>query len=195
MEDIKNTSKLNNVPEDLPELPRDPEGKIEIDKISLGTDDKNRHIVADDIFDNYYKELPEGTRNKSGTFFTYKGGKLRTLGSNPDKDIEIQRSGANTLNANLAQRKTNKEVIDIIFRSKAPKEAIERLGLPENATMIEAINSSMFQEALKGNTKAYELLRDTAGEKPTEKIDASLSAMTEDQKKILEDIKAFRDNT
>lgn len=177
------------------ELPRDPEGNIIIDQVIIARDDKNRPIIPDEIFDKYYKELPEGTRNESGTFFAYRGGKLRTLQSKSEADKEIQTKGANTLNANLAQRKTNKEVIDIIFRSKAPKEAIERLGLPENATMIEAINSSMFQEALKGNTKAYELLRDTAGEKPTEKIDASLSAMTPEQQKILEDIKAFNSNT
>ena len=34
-----------------------------------------------------------------------------------------------------------------------------------------AMSSSLIKEALKGNTKAFELIRDTIGEKPVEKVE------------------------
>lgn len=189
MEENK-TTKLNNVAADLPEVPRDEAGNIIIEQIAIGQDDKKRYIVPDDIFDNYYRELPEGTRNKTGTFFTYNKGKIRTLGSNPEADKEIQRSGANALNANLSQRRSNKEVIDILLRRKAPKEALERLGLPEDATMIEAANLAQILEALKGNTKAMEYLRDTVGEKPTTEINAEVTAVTPEDQELMKRVAA-----
>lgn len=179
------------------ELPRDPEtGKIDITNISLGKSKRNNDIVPDDIFDKYYRDLPDKVENQSGSWRTVStGGKIKILGGDPEGDKEVHKAGAEALHATKMQRRTNKEIIDILLTRKAPKEVIERLGLTEDATAIEAVNVAMLQEAFKGNTKAYELLRDTAGEKPTEKIDASLSAMTPEQQKILEDIKAFNSNT
>ena len=34
-----------------------------------------------------------------------------------------------------------------------------------------AMSSSLIKEALKGNTKAFELVRDTIGEKPVDKVE------------------------
>ena len=190
MEENKNNiEKLNNAAEDLPEVKRLPDGTIDIEAISTGKDEAGNYIVPDEVLEKYYKELPHNTKNESGTAWSASKGILRM----PDK--EVQRKGAEALNARVTQRKTNKEIIDILLTRKAPKEAIERLGLSEDATMIEAANLAQLIEAMKGNTKAMEYIRDTAGEKPTEKIDASLSAMTPEQQKILEDIKAFNSNT
>lgn len=51
-------------------------------------------------------------------------------------------------------------------------------------TGAEALSVKLFKEALKGNVKAFEVLRDTAGQKPVEKIeqinvDAEYSASVE----------------
>lgn len=194
MEDIKNTQKLNNVPVDPPEVKRTVTGEIDLEAIATGKDDKG-YIIPDNIFDYYLKELPEGTTNQSGTFRAYNGGKLTRLENNREEASRRGYNGSISSNNSQAARRTNKEIIDILLTRKAPKEAIERLGLAEDATMIEAANLAQLIEAMKGNTKAMEYIRDTAGEKPTEKIDASLSAMTPEQQKILEDIKAFNSNT
>lgn len=177
------------------ELPRDPEGNLIIDQVIIARDDKNRPIIPDEIFDKYYKELPEGTRNESGTFFAYRGGKLRTLGSNPDKDKDIHTSGGKALQANLKQRRTFQEAISTVLAQKARKKHIEELGLDDKADNLDMIIASMLDQVAKGNVKAAEFIEYGAGEKPTEKIDASLSAMTPEQQKILEDIKAFNSNT
>ena len=73
------------------------------------------------------------------------------------------------------QRRTLKEQMEMLLslpvKDESTKAFIESLGIDaekiDNAT---AITLSMYQEALKGNTKAYELIRDTLGEKPTDKL-------------------------
>ena len=73
------------------------------------------------------------------------------------------------------QRRTLKEQMEMLLslpvHDDSTKGCIESLGIDadkiDNAT---AITLSMYQEALKGNTKAYELIRDTLGEKPTDKL-------------------------
>lgn len=196
MEDIKNTQKLNNVPVDPPEVKRLEDGSIDLEAITIDQDEKGNRIVPDEILNSYYRELPSGIVNKSKTWRTSgTGGKLKILGGDPENDIEIQRAGANVLNATLSQRKSFSEAVDVLLRKKASKQAIEELDLPENANNLDVVMAAAIKQVQQGNIKAMEYLRDTAGEKPTEKIDASLSAMTPEQQRILEDIKAFNSNT
>ena len=51
----------------------------------------------------------------------------------------------------------------------------ELIALLENGDTQEKISLAMIQEALQGNTKAFEVIRDTIGEKPTDKIEAELN--------------------
>lgn len=58
-----------------------------------------------------------------------------------------------------AKRKTLKEELLLLLETKA-----------EDKTIQEKISLSLIQEALKGNVKAYETIRDTIGEKPKENV-------------------------
>lgn len=193
MEENKSTNKLNNVPADLPKVPRDQEGKILIDEIATGKDDKGRYIVPDEIFDAYFRELPQGTKNASGTWRASCNGKLKILGVDP-ADAYIHRRGAEASNATQAQRRTNKEVIEILYKQRAPKEVIERLGLKPDATVLEAVNAAQLAEAMKGSSKAYEVIRDTAGEKPTEQISAEITAVTPEDQELMKRVAARLDS-
>ena len=51
----------------------------------------------------------------------------------------------------------------------------ELIALLEHGDTQEKISLAMIQEALQGNTKAFEVIRDTIGEKPTDKIEAELN--------------------
>jgi len=54
----------------------------------------------------------------------------------------------------------------------------------------EAIAIAQFQKALKGDTRAFEVLRDTAGQKPIEKVmvaDVEQSVIDEVEKAVLDD--------
>lgn len=184
MED-KKQEQFNNLPDDLP---RRPDGKIDIEKICTGKDKNNNYIVPDNILSNYYKELPNGTINQSKTKRAFNGGLLGVFGGDPEADLEKQRKGREAQAAAYRQRQTNAEMIDIIYSRKAPDEVIERLGLKADATVIEAINAAQALEAMKGNSKAYEVLRDTAGEKPTDKIDANITGLTAEDKELLKNV-------
>lgn len=73
------------------------------------------------------------------------------------------------------QKRTLKEQMETLLslpvKDENTKSFIESLGIdPETIDNATAITLSIYQEALKGNTKAYELIRDTLGEKPTDKL-------------------------
>lgn len=80
-----------------------------------------------------------------------------------------------------AQRKTLREELLALLGTKV-----------EDKTIQEKISFSLIQEALDGNVKAFETIRDTIGEKPQDKVNISgevnnpFSGMsTEELRKIL----------
>ena len=198
MED-KSIQKLNIVdnlptdsPKDPPAVPRKDDGTIDLDKITIEIDPKGNRIIPNDIFDNFYKELPDKVINQSKSWRTSNGGKIKILGSDP-ADAYIHRRGADASNATQAQRRTFKDTIEYMLRQKAKKSVIEDLELTEDATNLDMIIASALKQAAKGNTKAYEFLRDTAGEKPTEKISAEVETITPEDRERIEKI-LQRDN-
>ena len=185
MED-KKQEQFNNLPDDLPIRS---DGKIDIEKISLGKSKRNNDIVPDDIFNKYYRLLPNNVENKSGSWRTVStGGKIKILGGDPENDKKIQKAGAESLNATKAQQRTFKEVIAEMLTNPAKSEDIERLGLNQGATTLEVIIAGQLQQAGRGNSKAAEFLRDTVGEKPTEKLDANITGLTAEDKELLKNV-------
>ena len=190
MEELKlDTNKLNNAIDQaakLPEVPRLEDGKIDIEKIAIGKDNKG-YIIPDDIFDSYLKELPEGTTNESQTFRAYNGGKLARLENNIEEASRRGLAGALSSNATQAARRTNKEILEEIARRNTPIEELERLGL-ESGDMLLAANYAAVLKAIRGDVKALEYIRDTLGEKPTEKISAEVETITPEDRKQIERI-------
>ena len=187
MED-KTIKKLNIPAADLPEVKRTATGEIDLEAIATGKTEKDFYIVPDEIIEAYYKELPDNVWNESKTAWTYSGGLMRM----PTE--EVRRKGAEALNARLAQRKSFAEAIDGILTKKANKEAIEDLELKEDATNLDMIIAAALKQAARGNAKAWEFLRDTVGEKPTEKIAAEVETITAEDRERIERI-LKRDNS
>jgi len=183
MEEIKiDTNKLNKELE-LPEIPRKEDGTIDIDKISLGKNEKDNYIVPDEILKAYYKELPNGTANESNTSWSYNGGLLNKV----TKEVQLQ--GNEALKSKYSQRRKMSETIDILLRKKASREEIEQLGLEEGATKQDALMASMLLKAIeRGDVQAGAFIRDTAGEKPTEKISAEVETITPEDRAQIERI-------
>jgi hypothetical protein len=183
MEDIKIDESKLNIDNGLPNVPRLPDGKIDLDTVSLGKNEKDNYIVPDEIMQAYYKELPNGTVNESKTFTAYNGGLLKALND------EIRRKGAEALNAERAQRRKMSETIDILLKKKATPEEIEQLGLEDGATKQDALMAAMLLKAIeRGDVQAGAFIRDTAGEKPTEKISAEVETITPEDRKQIERI-------
>ena len=53
-------------------------------------------------------------------------------------------------------------------------------------TMADALNLKMLQEAGAGNTKAFEVSRDTAGYKPVEQVQTDINIMSPEDRKLLD---------
>jgi len=82
-------------------------------------------------------------------------------------------------------------------RKKDLRQALEMLlekeyknGKGETITGTEAITAKLFEQAMKGNIKAFETLRDTVGQKPVEKImvaEVEQSVIDEVERAVLND--------
>lgn len=189
MEDNK-LKKLNIPACDLPEVPRTVDGKIDLEAIATGKTEKDFYIVPDEIFNAYYKELPAGTINQSKTKrATATGGYIGIFGGDPEEDIEKQRKGREAQAAAYRQRRKLSETIDIFLKKKASIEEIEQLGLEDGATKQDALIASMLMKAIeRGDVQAGAFIRDTAGEKPTEKIAAEVETITAEDRERIERI-------
>ena len=187
MEDNK-LKKINIPAADLPEVPRTEDGSIDLEAITIETDEKGNKIIPDDIFDSYYRELPNGVINKSKSWRTASGGKLKILGGDPENDRAIHEAGGKALQATLEQRRSIKEILEQLSRKTADPEDIERLGLEEGTTTLEAANYAAIQRAIRGDIKALEYIRDTLGEKPVDKISAEVETITAEDRERIEKI-------
>ena len=81
----------------------------------------------------------------------------------PEEVKQITTMGAIASNKEQARRKTFKEIFELLLQDKA----IDGSNLTNN----ELLALQMIQEARKGNTKAFEIVRDTIGEKPKEQME------------------------
>lgn len=93
-------------------------------------------------------EISKNTRFKSGK-----------------KAIESGRKGGIASGEAKRHKKELREIIELLFE----KEMIDKDGTVVSGA--EAIAKKQFDKALKGDTKAFEVLRDTAGQKPVDKVE------------------------
>lgn len=77
---------------------------------------------------------------------------------------ENNRNGGIKSGETRRRRKELRECLDILLEKKIATKDGKKL------TGAEAISAKLFEKALKGDTRAFEVLRDTAGQKPVEKI-------------------------
>lgn len=91
-----------------------------------------------------------------------------------EKAREIGRKGGKASAEKRRQNKTFKEIINKFLDGKLEQEELKQQMLnfgfaDEEISNKSAVVFSLWKEAVKGNTKATEILRDTIGEKPVEK--------------------------
>lgn len=110
---------------------------------------------------------------------------------------ERGRKGGKASAKKRQQNKTFKEIISNFLDGQVSDERLKQQMIDFGFADKEVSNKScavfaLWKEAIKGNTKAFELLRDTIGEKPQDKLNISgevnnpFSGMTtEELRKIL----------
>lgn len=70
-----------------------------------------------------------------------------------------------------AMREQLEMLLNLPLKNEKLTDQIKELGITEKEIDNQmALTISLYQEALKGNIKAYEIIRDTIGEKPIEQV-------------------------
>lgn len=108
-----------------------------------------------------------------------------TLTESEQKEIR-SKGGIKSGEARRA-KKTMKQMLDYLLE----KEITNKAG--EKASTLEAISVSMIKQALNGNVKAFEVIRDTIGEKNIDTIININQAVQVNQKDIEEAVKTINE--
>ena len=154
-------------------------------------DQKGNRIVPDDIFSQYYKQLPNGTRNESGSRIAYNGGALSNLAAGTEETKAIQTAGGYALQAKIKQRRTIADEINTVLAQKVRPEIAEELGISADNDNLTALVASVFLEGLSGrNPKAWQFVRDTVGEMPTIKQEVTADILTAEDRELLQKIRS-----
>lgn len=137
--------------------------------------DKGQAVLPDDIFAENAKNLPKGTRSESG-WYAYNGGYTTPFGDKNPRTQEISSMGGKAVQEINAKRRAIAETIDI-FLKKTDENGV---------TMQEKIVEAMGLKAMDGCVGAFEALRDTVGEKPTDQL--NLDVMTDKDREVLKNL-------
>ena len=117
----------------------------------------------------------------------------------PERAKEIQRMGAEAVNALKGEKRTAKESLENILTMKASEKIINGADLsPELAerlkrsgidiTIYDLLQLVAVGRAVGGNMKAYELIRDTYGDAPVKQLEISQNITTEQDRELLQTI-------
>ena len=139
------------------------------------TDEKGRPIISDEDFLDNLKELPNGTKSDAGKISNC-GGYVSPLQKGTERAREIAKSGGEAAAETYLRRKTFKESITILLNQK------DKDGISMQDKIVEA----MANKAMDGCVGAFEALRDTVGEKPTDQV--SLDVMTDKDREVLKNL-------
>ena len=139
---------------------------------------------------------PEGTQKG---WINLEAGRLSFNQMEPERRREISRMGAAAVNKIHGEKKTAREALERILTIKATPEIIAGADLaPEiaerlqrdnpNATLYDLIQLVAVGRAVGGNMKAYELIRDTAGDKPIERVELTENVTTDQDRELMRDV-------
>lgn len=112
-----------------------------------------------------------------------------------DERREFARVGGLASAKKRAKKKNLQQLLSVLLSTPATaemKEKAARLGFsPEEAdTVYDAMNVALIDRALSGDGYAYQLIRDSAGDRPTEKVEQAVSYFTENDIEVMRKLDA-----
>ena len=113
---------------------------------------------------------------------------------------EFARIGGLASAKKRAEKKNLQKLLSVLLSTPATaemKEKAEKLGFsPEDAnTVYDAMNVALIDKALSGDGYAYQLIRDSAGDSPTKKVEQSVSMVTEKDIEMMRKLEARLDKS
>lgn len=140
-------------------------------------DEKGRPVIPDSVFMSHLKYLPNGVVSDAGKISNSKG--FLVFGQKNDlRTLENCRKGGQATAEMWERRRTFREAIEALLDTE----------VEAGVTYREAIVKALCDKALEGSVHAFEVIRDTVGEKPTENLNVDI--MTENDRLLMQKISA-----
>lgn len=153
-----------------------------------------------------YQKIRDGEIEPEGSQKGWLNIKPIPLTERPEEEArEIRRKGAEAVNKMHGEKKTARESLERMLSILATDEMLSQADI-ENAlaerlrrenpqmTVYDVINAAAIGRAMSGNVKAAEYVRDTAGDKPTDRLDISGQIMSDADRALLQQIGSRLDN-
>ena len=147
-----------------------------------------------------YRQVIDGDIEPEGSQKGWSNLRPQSFGTlDPERQREISRKGAAAVNKLHGEKKSAKESLEkiltlriddgILAAADVPDELIQKLKRDNpNATIYDLIQLVAVGRAVGGNLKAYELIRDTHGDKPIERVEVSDNVTTEADRALMRQI-------
>lgn len=116
-----------------------------------------------------------------------------------DKLHEVSVKGGKARQKLRGEQKTAKECLERILPLLADEQILQSADIDQSIiervkaeskdiTLYELINLVAVGKAVDGNVKAIEVVRDTFGDKPKDKVDITAQSLTDEDRKLLEQV-------
>lgn len=149
-----------------------------------------------------YQKIIDGEQQPEGSqkgWKNLKPEKYNFAVMDPEKRSEISRRGAEALNKIKGEKRTAKEALENILTLRVNDKIINAADIePELAerlkragvdiTLYDLIQLVAAGRAVGGNMKAYELIRDTYGDKPIDRVEVTENITTDADRAMLRQI-------
>ena len=145
-----------------------------------------------------YQKIIDGDQEPVGSQKGWKNLEKRVSFNDmdPEKAREIQRKGAEAVNALKGEKRTAREALENILTLKVTDKILSNSDLePElaerlkrsgiNITVYDLLQLVAVGRAAGGNMKAYELIRDTYGDMPVKQIEVTENVTTEADRELM----------
>ena len=173
---------------DKPKGDREPERERERERESVETE------RSGDIGEQ--AEAPQTEEERRRAVREKQNRNLRTTAQMTEKERrEFARIGGQASAKARRKKKDLQELLGALLSSPATpeiKEKAAKLGIdPEVAdTLYDGLGIAMIEKALSGDGYCFQLVRDSAGDKPTDKSEVTASVMTEKDLEIMRNLEA-----
>jgi len=148
-----------------------------------------------------YQQIIDGEAEPQGSEKGWKNLEKRVSFNMMDEEKrrEICRKGAEAIHKLHGEKKTAKQSLEkiltlriddgILDGADVPKELADKLKRDNpDATLYDLIQLVAVGRAVGGNMKAYELIRDTHGDKPIERVELTENVTTDADREMLRNI-------
>ena len=160
-----------------------------------------KHIESKEERQKAFKDIREGKTKGYSKQVINQCKNLKPLNErDPEEAKAIRRKGAEAINKARGEKKNAKQILDEILPLFANRDTIRSSdSIPEDikqeilrrnidVTHYHLVYLALLSEAEKGNVKAIETLRDTAGDKPITETHNLNEIITESDKALIEKI-------